>query len=118
MVLLFAILIILFEAIGEGLLKRYSLANWVFNPIIQWVIALVLFGVWFIVCDAWDIKPILGFIFVRFMIFDVIYNLTAGNKWYYYGTRKFYDKTMTKLASWGWFIKVVLGVVGIAFLLQ
>ena len=123
MILFFAILFILFEAIGEGLLKRYSLADFIFKWWLQWIIAIILFGVWFVIAlnfngyyvPTW--KLITGFIFVRFAIFDVTWNLARGVKWNYYGTTKLYDRIMFALGEWGWFMKFVLGIVGICFLM-
>jgi hypothetical protein len=62
-------------------------------------------------------KLIAGFIGVRFLIFDVAINLAWGQKWSFYGTKKWYDRTMTKLGSWGWFMKLICGIVGIVFLM-
>ncbi len=62
-------------------------------------------------------KQIVGFIFVRFMIFDVAYNLANGQRWNYYGTTKLYDSIMTELGSFGWFVKIVSGIMGICFLM-
>ncbi len=121
MILLTAILFILFEAITEGLLKRHSLCDFIFKGWMQWLIAVALFGVWLIIAlNAKYIpisKLILGFIFVRFLIFDLAYNLTNGQKWDYYGTTKLYDRIMTKLTDWGTFMKIVCGIVGIVFLM-
>jgi hypothetical protein len=125
MVLITAILIVLFEAISEGLINRTHSAfrDFIFKWWMQWIIAFVLFGAWFIFAYNYNkyyvntLKLILGFIFVRFMIFDVAYNLANGQKWNYYGKVKLYDKVMFKLGSWGWFMKGVLGIVGICFLM-
>ncbi len=120
--MLYAILFILFEAIGEGLLKRYNKADLIFEAWLQWVIALILFGAWFAVAinfEAYYVplwKLIAGFIGVRFMIFDVAYNLANKQKWNYYGTTKFYDRIMTELGGWGWMVKIIGGIVGICFL--
>lgn len=125
MLLIYALIFILVEAIGEGLLKRknYSINEIVFDAWIQWIIALLFFSVWFIMAfhfngyyvPVW--KMIAGFIGVRFLFFDIAYNLSAGNTWYYYGTRKWYDRTMAKLGSWGWMVKVICGIMGVVFLL-
>ena len=123
MILITAILVILIEAIGEGLLKRFSLAEELFDTWTQWIIALLLFGVWFIISlhfdgyyvPAW--KIITGFILVRFAIFDVTINLAWGQKWYYYGTVKLYDRIMYELGSFGWMMKVISGIIGTIFLL-
>jgi hypothetical protein len=125
MLLIIAIGIILIEAIGEGLLKRFDspINEIIFDAWIQWVIALMFFGSWFIWAIHFDgyyvptWKIITGFVFVRFLIFDVTYNLSAGNKWYYYGTRKWYDRTMYKLGSFGWMLKGISGIIGTIFLL-
>ena len=123
MVLLWAVLIIAFEAIGEGLLKRFSLAEIIFENWTQWLIALFLFGVWFLIAINIDTqyiptwKLITGDVFVRFAIFDLIINLTWGQKWNFYGTKKWYDRQMIKLGSFGGWAKFVFGVVGGCFLM-
>jgi putative Mn2+ efflux pump MntP len=123
MILLTAILIILAEAIGEGFLKRFNKASWLFGGFIQWLIAIFLFGVWFVIAYNFDNyyvetwKLITGFVFVRFGIFDVAYNLSNGQKWNYYGTTKLYDRLMDRLGGFGIFAKVVCLIVGVCFLL-
>jgi hypothetical protein len=122
MILLTAILFILTEAITEGLLKRHSLCDFIFKGWMQWIIAIALFGIWFWFALNFGqfipiSKLILGFVFVRFMIFDPAYSLANGQKWDYYGTTKLYDRIMTKLADWGTFMKIVFGIVGIVFLM-
>ena len=67
-------------------------------------------------------KLFFGYWFIAFLVSDLAWNLTTillGTKisiWYY-GTTKRYDRVMTKLGSWGWFVKGILGIVGIVFLL-
>ena len=126
MLLIYAIMFIEFEAIIEALIKRFSpkLSEVVFDNGVQWVIALVLFGTWMYVAlqfDAYYVplaKMVLGFVFVRFLVFDFSYNIIAGNPINYYGTKKLYDRTMTKLADYGIFLKLfVFGPVGVVFLL-
>lgn len=123
MILSYAILFILSEAITEGILKRFNKAQWLFNGFVQWVTAIVLFILWLIIALRFDgyyvpvWKLVTGFIFVRFMIFDVAYNLANGQKWNYYGTTKLYDRIMVRLGGWGWWIKLCLGIIGVCFLL-
>ena len=125
MLLLIAIAIILIEAIGEGLLKRFNspVNEIIFDAWIQWVIALMFFGSWFIWAIHFDgyyvptWKIITGFVFVRFAIFDVIWNISRGVKWNYYGTTKLYDRIMFELAEYGWMLKAIAGIMGICFLL-
>lgn len=125
MLLIIAIGIILIEAIGEGLLKRFNspINEIIFDAWIQWVIALMFFGSWFIWAIHFDEyyvptwKIITGFVFVRFAIFDVTWNLARGVKWNYYGTTKLYDRIMFELAEFGWMLKLICGIMGIVFLL-
>jgi hypothetical protein len=124
MLLFTAILFIAFEAIAEGLAKRFNFADdFLFDAWVQWVIALLLFGVWFIVSIHFDgyfvpvWKIVTGFVFIRFAIFDVLWNLSRGVEWNYYGVTKLYDKIMTVLGSWGWMVKAIAAVWGISWLL-
>jgi hypothetical protein len=121
MILIYALLVIIIESVGEGLLKRFGKAEWLFANWLQWVTAIFLFGLWFIIAfngyyvPVW--KLITGFVFVRFMIFDILWNLARGVKWNYYGTTKLYDRIMAELGGWGIMMKVICGIVGICFLM-
>ena len=121
--LLSAIIIILFESVGEGLLKRFGLLEKIFENWMQWLIALILFGVWLVFALQFDKfyvpvwKIVLGFVFVRWLFFDFIYNLFAGNRWDYYGSKKTYDKIMTALGEWGLMMKIICGIIGVIFLM-
>ena len=126
MILLYAILFILFEAICEGLLKRYypEKTKLLFKWWVQDITAIGLFCIWFFVIalpfDGYYVpalKLITGFVFVRFLIFDVAYNLSNGQKWNHYGTTKLYDRIMASLEGLGWMAKAICGIVGICFLM-
>ena len=125
MLLITCIIIILIEAVTEGLLKRFDtgINEIIFDAWIQWIIALMFFGSWFIWAFHFDgyyvptWKIITGFVFVRFAIFDVIWNISRGVKWNYYGTTKLYDRIMFELAEYGWMLKAIAGIMGICFLL-
>jgi hypothetical protein len=127
MILLITVLIfITFEAITEALIKMYrpKLSAIVFKWWLQWIIAIALFGIWlFVIALPFDkyyvpvIKLILGFIFVRFLIFDFAYNITSGLPLMFYGTTKLYDRIMAKLGGWGIMMKFILGIIGICFLI-
>jgi len=120
-----AVFFILVEAISEGFLSRtYSeLMDFIFKGYVQFLIALFLFITWLFtiaipvneyVIPTW--KVILGFIGVRFLIFDFAYNISAKQKLGYYGKKKWYDKIMFKLSSWGLMMKIICGIIGIVFL--
>lgn len=123
MLLILALVFILGEAITEGLLKRFNKASWLFDNFLQWVIAIFLFALWFVIAYHFDNyyvetwKLIAGFVFVRFGIFDIAYNLANGQKWNYYGKTKLYDRIMQRTGSWGWFMKFVCLIVGVCFLM-
>lgn len=123
MVLVYAFIVILGEAVTEGILKRFNKAQWLFGGFIQWLIAIFLFALWFVIAYHFDNyyvetwKLITGFVFVRFGIFDVAWNLARGVKWNYYGKTKLYDRIMFKLGSWGYFIKLICLIIGVVFLL-
>jgi len=125
MLLITCLIIILIEAVSEGLLKRFnsSINEVIFDAWIQWVIALMMFFIWFIWAVHFDgyyvpiEKMIIGFVFVRFATFDVAINLAWGQPWYYYGVTKWYDRTMFQLGSFGWMLKAIAGIVGGVFLL-
>lgn len=125
MLLITCIIIILIEAVTEGLLKRLNspISEIIFDAWIQWVIALMFFGSWFIWAIHFDgyyvptWKIITGFVFVRFALFDVIWNISRGVKWNYHGTTKLYDRIMFELAEYGWMLKAIAGIIGICFLL-
>jgi len=120
--LLSAIIIILFESVSEGLLKRFNKVSWLFINWVQWLTAFALFASWFFIfalpihyVPIW--KQVLGFVFVRWLFFDFIYNLFAGNRWDYYGSKKTYDKIMTALGEWGLMMKIICGIIGVVFLM-
>ena len=123
MILLFAILFNSLEAVYEGLYDK-GIKLW--SGIVEFVLkAIIIF-----VCLNWFAgihpmihyeplwKTILGFVFIRFLIFDIIYNLTRGLQWNYIGNTKIYDKLISKLGGFGWFVRLILGIIGIVFLLQ
>jgi hypothetical protein len=62
------------------------------------------------------IKILIGYLLLRFALFDIIWNISAGQDLFYYGTTKAYDRFMASLGSWGWMLKGIAGIIGIAFL--
>jgi hypothetical protein len=128
MILLLAIFFILIQPILEAVQNAFK-PEW--NPIIRkigWIIRIAIGVIWFFTCTSPEIyyvetwKLIVGYIFVAFMIYDTVWNLTSiicgkDISIWYYGTTKWYDRKMTKLGSWGWFVKAIAGTVGIVFLM-
>ena len=62
------------------------------------------------------LKILIGYVFLRFALFDIIWNISAGQDLFFYGTTKLYDRVMTSLGSWGYFLKFCSLVVSLAFL--
>lgn len=62
------------------------------------------------------IKILIGYVLLRFALFDSIWNISAGQNFFYYGTTKIYDRFMASLGSWGWMWKFVSLVWGVAWL--
>lgn len=60
---------------------------------------------------------VLGYFLFRFSIFDSVWNIAAGQDFFYYGTTKWYDQVMTKLGTFGWMLKGIAGFWGIAWLM-
>ena len=122
MILLLTILWHTLEAIADGL---YDKGKKTISGIVEFIGKLITIGTtayvtYGVVVGSIDIpiwKLIAGFVFVRFLIFDFIYNVTRGLSLWYIGNTKIYDKVMIKLGTWGLFVKFCCGIVGIVFLI-
>jgi hypothetical protein len=130
MVIILAIFLILFESAYEGF-KTRSLD--VLSEFIEGFYRLVVTSFAFLwLCDIAVpividhvpvIKVLIGYILLRFAIFDVLWNLCAGMSLNYIGNTKLYDKFLQKIRSlWGigtiWFVRFVALCVSLAFLLN
>ena len=128
MILIYAILFILIQPIAEAVQNNFK-PEW--NPVVRKLnipVRIIIAVTWFFTCTSPTIyyvptgKLIAGYVFVLFMLYDSTWNLTSiilGKKisiWYY-GDTKWYDRTMAKLAEFGWMLKVICGTMGICFLL-
>lgn len=59
-----------------------------------------------------------GYVLLRLALFDIVHNVSAGLPVLYLGDTKLFDIVMTKLASWGWFMRFIGGIIGITWLLK
>lgn len=59
-----------------------------------------------------------GYFLLRFGIFDIIFNISAGQELFFRGTTKLYDIIMGRLGTWGWFIQGCCVLPGIVFLME
>jgi len=126
--ILIALFLIVFEAVYEGLVVRgKSLASEVVELVYRAVLTLVLFA-WvtgaksIINIDIQFIRIIVGYVFLRFSIFDVIWNLAAGQPINFIGSTKLFDKFLQKIRNlWGmnsiWFVRFIAVFWGVAWLL-
>lgn len=129
MILIYAILFILIQPVVEAVQNNYR-PEW--SPVVRKLnipVRIIIGVTWFLTCTSPTIyyvptgKLIAGYVFVLFMIYDTIWNITSkilGKKisLWYYGDTKWYDQVMTELGSFGWFLKLfVFGPMGVIFLL-
>ena len=61
---------------------------------------------------------IIGYLLLRIAIFDIIFNLSAGLDPFYIVSTKLFDIIASELGSWGWFMRFVLGLTGLAWILR
>jgi hypothetical protein len=121
--ILLALFLIIFEAVFEGLkIQGFYLASEIVELIYRVGVSLMAFA-WLernTIRYNYNILPsflklVVGYFLLRFALFDLIWNLSAGQHWDYYGTTKIYDKIMATLGGWGWFMKGCAGVWGLAW---
>lgn len=126
--LLLALFLIVFEAIPEGLADRGMKT---FAGILEALKLVVITGLLFLFFNGiirfeynsyiWYI--VVGYILVRFSLFDLLYNLSRGVELNHVGTTKLYDKvyfSITKKMPFPYilFVKLVFITCGISMLLK
>ena len=130
MILLIFILLIFTEAVYEALKLRGkdTLSGVIefFNRALTIVLLSLFMAGW-----SWDLKNdgagyvIGGYVLLRFALFDVLYNLTAGLPLFYIGETKIYDKLWQKFFEWThfpeghflWMIKLIALIISITWLI-
>ena len=127
MVLLLAFIINCFEAVAEGLIKRYSpaVSAILFKRWVQWLIAVVLFGLWLLYALQSEFivwRLITGFVLHRFFLFDFVFNISAKLPLDFIGSTKIYDKALSWIRDiWGFstivFLKCIAGFWGVMWLI-
>ena len=121
-----ATLLIIGEAIFEGLRTAgYYLAAEIIEAIYLAGIALIIFaGINEKIPGRVRVrgmnllKILVAYLLLRFAIFDITWNLAAGQNWLYYGSTKLYDRIMVGLGGWGLMMKAIAGFWGITWLLN
>ena len=124
-VLIMAILLIAFEAIYEGLkARKFHIASEIVEFVYLFLITSVAFLwllniTWITVWYIPAYKVIIGYIFLRFAIFDFIWNLSAGQSLFYRGKTKLFDKIFAKVpTNFLTFVKIILFIISIVWLLN
>jgi len=127
-ILILALFLIVCEAVFEGLsIRGKHLASELIELVYRAVLTLVLFawvtGIKSIInIDVQFIRVIIGYVFLRFSIFDPIWNLAAGQPINFVGSTKLFDKFLQEIRNlWGmnsvWFVRFIAGFWGVAWLL-
>jgi len=115
-------LFLLIEAVFEGLRTGgHLLAAELVEVVYLAGITFIMF-LWYNIEFSFDTKiasfwkVIIGYILLRFALFDTIWNISAGQDLFYYGTTKVYDRFMASLGTWGWMWKGISLIWGVAWL--
>ena len=125
-ILILSLFLIILEAVYEGLkVKGKHIASGVIEFIYLTIITLIAFA-WisghrapFEYQEITFWKIIGGYLLLRFALFDIVWNISAGQKIYYIGRTKLYDKFFkTVPISFIWFIRIICIPLALAWLLN
>lgn len=122
-----ALFLIVFEAVPEGLaLGGHKTIAGVFEFVFLAGITLTVFGFFTKQCTCfkwitynenyWYL--VIGYVLLRFALFDIVYNISAVQPVFFIGTTKLFDIIMTKLGAFVWVLKLLAFVWGTAWLLE
>jgi hypothetical protein len=136
------VLLTVTEAVHEGLAQRYrngKLKNGWIPGVIEFAKLVMIAAMipvylflgdydWYVIYPNrfWTMffpRFIIGWLCIRYLLFDPIYNLCAGNKIFHIGSVKLYDRIMKYPDRlWGNFfhgwVRIVLGSLGIGLIFQ
>ena len=125
--LLLALFLILCEAVPEGMRMRgdhkwAASIEFIYRAVVTFVCFAFLNGISSSANIQFSfIRAIIGFVLLRFAVFDLIYNLYAGNPLFYIGDTKWYDKILRRMKMpehfWA-FVKFIALVWGGAWLVN
>jgi hypothetical protein len=128
-----ALFLIVFEAVPEGIALNVNIEyNKTIAGIIEFIflagITLTVFAYFTV---SYPNKPyskryisfnfnywwlIAGYVLLRLWLFDIIHNVSAGLDPFYIGNTKLFDILMSKLATWGWFMRIIGGIIGLVWI--
>ncbi|MCU0379332.1 MAG: hypothetical protein MUC78_13845 [Bacteroidales bacterium] len=122
MLLAFVVFWTFLEAFHEGLYDngRKTISG-VIEAALNILLAIIVIA-WFLGLNKFDLdipfwKAVVGFVLMRYFLFDFVYNITRKLPLTYVGATKIYDRLLSKVdASYIIFTKVCSGIVSIFFL--
>jgi hypothetical protein len=121
--LLLALFLIVFEAVFEGLKTQgFHVASELVEAVYLSGVTLIVFAwinrtPWFTIIPMQSfLKVLIGYLMLRFAIFDTIWNIAAGQDLLYYGTTKLYDRILSALGAFTFILKFTALIWGIAWL--
>jgi hypothetical protein len=130
MILFLAVFINMLEAVLEAIFnfkdnKLHRVIEKFHILVVLMFFALWVLSIYWMPYSLGYVRLFLGFWFVRFLVYDFVWNLTTiilGIKipLFYNGDgkdNKWYEDIMIELGGFGWFMKLVIGLIGICFLL-
>jgi hypothetical protein len=113
------VLSILSDAIGDASLDTGDKMNGHLFASLSILLLLLLLAIGREVTIGQWIWLVVGYVFIRFAIFDLTYNAIADLPWYYIGSTSLYDKVMS---LWGGgallFARIIAGIGGISILIR
>jgi len=106
--LLISLFLIIFEAVSEGLYDRQKktiagVIEFIYRAVVTLIIFAWLTNYWHVDTEATDYwVTVVGYVMLRFAIFDVIYSLARGNTGIFYiGNTKLYERALVWLLNKG-----------------
>jgi hypothetical protein len=123
--LFLALFLIIFEAVPEGLaLGGHKMIAGMVEAIYLIGVTIGLFAwitgynfAWWRTTQSF-IKILVGYILLRFALFDFVHNISAGLNPFFIGSTKLYDIILSKLGAFVWILKIIGLVWGTSWLME
>jgi hypothetical protein len=99
--------------------KRAKDSGRIINHSLSAAIDVVIYTLTAFICFGWDAGGwIVAALGLRWLLFDILFNLINGWAWGNYGTSSDLDKFLTKLGKWHLVPKIVLIILGVILILK
>ncbi len=114
----FALLLIIPEALYEGLRSKHPRISFAIEFLFRLCIAVIIFGSVTLNSDNFTYH-VFGYVLLRFAIFDFVYNLSSELPILFVGSTKLYDQGLSKVPMHlVLFVKGIALFIGIVWLLK